>query len=213
MFSLPRSLILAALTAICLPAMASAQILPLPPAPYPYPAPLPPVPAYPYGGYPLGLGLGLTQQQQLGPPPAGVLLHQQYMQLYGLPTSFLNNGINNGGRAGAFPGAYGGYPGYGGIPRYFGANYQRNLAAMQAYQSYASAQNNYGSFGLSGGTYQPTFGQSQVSSTATTTPQFSGFGLSNTANPFIPTTANPSNPYSTEKKDDVKKDADKREDN
>jgi hypothetical protein len=206
MISLPRSLIIAALIAIGLPAIASAQILP--PAPYPYPYPTPAYPAYPYGGYPLGLGLGigLTQQQQLGPPPAGVLLHQQYMQLYGLPTSFQGS-INNGGRAGILPGAYGGYPGYGGIPRYFGANYQRNLAAMQAAQVYASAQGNYGSFGLSGGTYQPTFNQSPLNSTVHTAPQFSGFGLSNTANPFIPSTANPSNPYSNEKND-----GDKRED-
>jgi hypothetical protein len=134
------------------------------------------------------------------------LLHQQYMQLYGLPTSFLQSTVNNGGGAG-FPGAYGG--GYGGFPGYYGVNYQRNLAALQAYQAYyaasamqnayygrygpapaitsaapsSSASNSYGSFGISGTSLQPTF--AQLTNRSNDAPRFVGFGLTNTANPFL----------------------------
>lgn len=205
MFSLAKSLVFVTFVALCLPATVSAQILPpLPPVPPPFPPPppIPPIPAFPG----LGLGAGLTQQQQLGPPPAGVLLHQQYMQLYGLPTSFLNSGTNNGGRAGAFPGYGGGYPGYG-APGYYGVNYQRNLAAWQAYyrtSGYATNPTFTGSFGMSiSSPQQPSFSQSAL--TSNPSPSFSGFGLSNTANPFSTSTSK-KDENKDEKKDGKKED-------
>jgi hypothetical protein len=186
MLSLSRGSILAAMFLLA-PATASAQVV--------------------GGGFLPGVGIGFGTQQQLGPPPAGVMLHQQYMQLYGLPTSFLQGTVNNGGGAGVFPG-YGGFGGgYGGFPRYFGVNYQRNMAALQALQMYqqqaalqqayaagygmnpyaaqAPAANPYAgtSFGSYSAGQQPQFAQSAL--TTRTTPTFGGFGLNNTANPFI----------------------------
>lgn len=188
MFSLSRGgLILALAAVLLLPMAASAQIG--------------------FGVPGIGIGGIGGMGQQLGPPPAGVLLHQQYMQLYGLPTSFLQGQVNNGGGVGIL-GGYG--YGYGGFPRYFGVNYQRNLAALQALQAYQAAamHNYYGGYGLSNPYYtlsapaassastptyssfgisanQPSFGQSSLATRTIGTPTFGGFGLSNTANPFI----------------------------
>lgn len=199
MFSLRGGLIVAAATALFVPASASAQVLG-------------------------GVGIGFGTQQQLGPPPAGVLLHQQYMQLYGLPTSFLQGTVNNGGGAAAIPPyGYGGGYGFGGAPRFYGANYQRNIAAMQAYQAAAmqnyyatggyamnpyaapaTAPGTYGSFATAGTPTQPTFGQSPTASRQTT-PSFGGFGLTSTANPFL-TDLKKDDKKKDEKKDDKKED-------
>jgi hypothetical protein len=161
-----------------------------------------------------GLGLG-GGQQQLGPPPAGVLLHQQYMQLYGLPVNFTQGQITNGGGAAVGLGGYGG--GFGGYPGYYGANYQRTMAAMNYLQAYRAATmyNPYysGYYGMgnpyaapayasppaqsassAAPTYssfgiasqQPNFGPSSLTTRNNSTPSFGGFGLSNTANPFFP---------------------------
>lgn len=172
-----------------------------------------------------GLGINSTLGSQLAAPPAGVGLHQQYMQLYGLPTTFTQAGqVNNGGQAGIFPGG-----GYGGVPRYFGVNYARRLAAAQAQAYYNNLYNNTGYGKVGGGYYQPptpnynspsqssqptsyqsfgmasanppTFNQlAQLSNRPS--PGFGGFGLTSTANPFLPNQNK--DEKKEEKKDDMK---------
>ena len=167
-----------------------------------------------------GLGFGGGQQgglmynQQLGPPPAGVFLHQQYMQLYGLPVNFQQNQQQyNNNQAGG--GGYGGYGG--GYPGYNGVNYWRQVAAMQAayysntYSNPAAGYYANGSgyvspprpapvaaFGM-GNNYSPSFATSSSPSMAGAN-GFSGFGLS-TAYPFA--TTDPAKPDET-KKDESK---------
>ena len=159
--------------------------------------------------------MGLTYNPQLGPPPAGVFLHQQYMQLYGLPVNFQAGNQqmfnNNQAGGGGYPG--GGFPG--GYPGFNGVNYQRQLAAMRmqaAYYNAAAAYNNYNnnnnqrpaSFGTGSlSNYQPSFATQSSPGLSNTSTGFSGFGL-NTANPFVA-----SDPA---KKDETKKDETKKDD-
>jgi hypothetical protein len=174
------------------------------------------------GGGVGGVGLqGLSGAGQFGAPPAGVGLHQQYMQLYGLPVNFTQGATNNGGAQGIFPG-YGGYGGgLGG--RFYGVNYQRQRMAAQylqmlrfqqqqqmyysqnAYNAYptqptagTSAAPSVG-FGMSqGNTYQQPFFSTTPTSANT---QFRGFGLASTIGTPLPALST-----SQEKKDQEQKD-------
>jgi hypothetical protein len=106
----------------------------------------------PTNGFSQVAGIGLTGLNgggsQLGPPPAGVMLHQQYMQLYGLPVNFTQGQTSNGGGQAPIIGGYGGYPGGGG--RFYGVNYQRNMMAAQAYMAAMRHQQYMQAYGLNG---------------------------------------------------------------
>jgi hypothetical protein len=106
----------------------------------------------PANGFGQVAGIGLNGMGggggQLGPPPAGVMLHQQYMQLYGLPVNFTQGQVSNGGGQAPLVGGFGGgYGGFGG-GRFFGVNYQRNMMAAQAYMAAARHQQYMQAYGM-----------------------------------------------------------------